>query len=62
MSGGLGVSKNADVGGTLKVAGISTITATTASTTITTGALISGGGLGVNQNVAGLGKRAVMLA
>jgi hypothetical protein len=50
-AGGLGVSENANVGGTMKVAGITSVTATTASTTSLTGALLVSGGLGVSKNV-----------
>ena len=43
--------KNAYLGGTLAVDGITTIKVTTTSTTTSLGSLVTSGGLGVTENV-----------
>ena len=50
LQGGIGVEKNANIGGMLNVTGITTISDTTQSTSKDTGCLILGGGLGVEKN------------
>ena len=57
VSGGVGISKNLNVGGTLGVTGATTLTSTlhindtTESSSKDTGSVILGGGLGVEKNV-----------
>lgn len=48
--GGLGVEKNANIGGTLGVVGVATVSNATASTVSTDGALVVTGGIGVAKN------------
>jgi hypothetical protein len=65
ITGTLGVGGNADITGTVDITGAITHTATTASSTSTTGAIITEGGLGVklNANVGGtLGVGGVVTA
>jgi hypothetical protein len=50
-AGGIGVSKNANVGGTLKVAGASTLAITTEASSTTSGSVIVSGGMGVSKAV-----------
>ena len=48
--GGLGIAKNAFVGGALNVAGVATAKITTESTSISSGSLVVSGGVGVAKN------------